>query len=354
MGGNLLQGVERKDAESYRIIKHEVLARFHDEGSVQCCVPPELPHKQSFGDLDVLYSYHSNCAEIEAEHDNSDNNNCRIPMHSLVVKLFNATQIVKVGNVLSFEYKQFQIDMIYSQQKYYDCARFFLAYSDLGGLIGTMANWYRLKFGHKGLWLNLSKENAEKFGLENYIGREPRIDLTHSPDQICHFFGMDFQKFQDGFDDELQIFQFLCQATKFDMNMFRVSSLTTDNKKREHTRPFFGRFLNYLNEQRGPQIDNSSYSYSEDECRDLQLEAIEHFNKCNDVVTVLTNIQLSQRRKAKFNGRILLECGVQPNLIGHVTSRFLSQYQNFDEFLDNTEATEVKNTFMKWYQELQM
>ena len=96
MGGNALKTIKtvRKNKEEYTKIKEYILDTLKNENLV-FDVPFEVPNKESFGDLDVLYQ-----------------SNDKINIKDIVIKLFKPDETVGNGDLLSFNYTDFQIDMI--------------------------------------------------------------------------------------------------------------------------------------------------------------------------------------------------------------------------------------------------
>jgi len=87
--------------------------------------------------------------------------------------------------------------------------KFFFSYGDFGSIIGRIANYYGLKFGHEGLWLNMMKSTVECIlnssknnDFDNFDIRQivARIDLTSNPIKICDFLSYDYDRWLIGFD----------------------------------------------------------------------------------------------------------------------------------------------------------
>lgn len=95
-----------------------------------------MSNKDSFGYLDVLYLCDS-----------------KINTRELVTNLFNPTEIVTNGDVMSFDYDNFQIDFIVCNTcETLNSSQFYFSNSDLWAIIGRIVNYYGIKFGHYGLW----------------------------------------------------------------------------------------------------------------------------------------------------------------------------------------------------------
>jgi hypothetical protein len=131
MGGNALKTVktERKNIEEYNHIKTLIISQLNKYINSQVVFEP--PEKYSFGDLDILYI---DDGKIAIEH--------------LIKELFDPKEIVNNGLVTSFDYDNFQIDLIKSVSiADFNSKMFYYSYGDVGPLIGKITNFYNIKFG---------------------------------------------------------------------------------------------------------------------------------------------------------------------------------------------------------------
>jgi hypothetical protein len=182
--------------------------------------PIELSEKESFGDLDVLYNQNINMKEI-------------------IIKLFDPQEIVVNGDVISFNYGDFQIDMI--KCKYLEFAKFYFSYGDFGGIIGRIMNHYGFKFGHEGFWLNVYLEKNQLVDETHSYGK---IILTTCPTDFCKFVGLDYTTFFS-LTSTSKIFEYIKSSKYFNPLIFET--LNYDHNKRSKKRPMYISFLNYIN-----------------------------------------------------------------------------------------------------------
>ena len=131
MGGHALsEGLtERKKLAEYCRIKQAVIERFeaHSQGTVRVNSIVEMPGKQDFGDLDLLYIRESGVTSGMVK--------------VLIQSIFAPTEIVTCGQVTSFDFEKFQIDMIECNEMNFDMSHFCLSYGDRGMILGQMARW---------------------------------------------------------------------------------------------------------------------------------------------------------------------------------------------------------------------
>ena len=320
MGGNALKNVitVRKNKNEYDNIKTYIL----NESSkyIICENVIELPNKESFGDLDILYI-----------------NNPEINIRELVIKLFNPNEIVINGDVMSFDYDNFQIDFIKCKSKEnLEMAKFYFSNGDMGSIIGRIINYYGLKFGNSGLWLNLIEDT---FSNENNINATKifgRIDLTNKPMEICKFLNLDYNKWFNGFKDKKEIFDWIISCKYYKREIF--FSLNYEHRQRMYIRPFYKEFLEYINVSVHDIIKVNSFD-SEIKIN-IQNEVIKYFAKEDELQKIIELNKLHEIRKNKFNGKILIDLGIKDKKIGKIISEFKIFINNkynksFEEWIDD-------------------
>jgi hypothetical protein len=312
MGGKALKNVTRKSKEEYQQIKNNILEKFQLE-NINIDFPIELSEKESFGDLDILYNQNINMKEI-------------------IIKLFDPEEIVTNGDVISFNYGDFQIDMI--KCKYLEFAKFYFSYGDFGGIMGRIMNHYGFKFGHEGFWLNVYLEKNELVDETHSYGK---IILTTCPIDFCKFVGLDYNTFFS-LTSTSKIFEYIKSSKYFNPLIFET--LNYDHNKRAKKRPMYISFLNDINiitDRGGTHINEN-----------LQLVGIKYFNKEDEYEKIFNNLKRKKEISNKFNGKILLDLGVNQKSIGIIIKKFREKY-NDEWILDNNENTiinELKSNFI--------
>lgn len=135
-----------------------------------------------------------------------------IIIYSLIKELFVPREIVVNGSITSFDYDNFQIDLIKcDSMKEFDSKMFFYAYGDTGCILGKMINFYKLKLGDKGLWIDIENTiDQNSLGISSNIGKQ--IILTANPNEICEFFDLDYNKRVFCFATQNEIFKWITES----------------------------------------------------------------------------------------------------------------------------------------------
>ena len=337
MGGNAI----KKDGKSvcgrlpkiqYEIVKEYILSVLRNH--FICEIVLECPGKESFGDIDILYSYSSSC---------------KADMISFVKTYFEVSEltfIVQNGYVLSFafdcskilgpddfEAKYFQIDLIRMESfESIEMARFYFSYSDFGAIVGRIANYHGLKFGESGLWCDIYEQTVIPtlpLDVRKTLGK---IILSSNPREICDFLGYDFESWKNEIpklldpdfltnyspklDENCEIFPDIPKSYKFifdwiissrffHKNMFMF--LNADHRKRQDKRPFYKSFLKYIGILEEEE-EHAHVTFTKEKSDNLQIEAIQYFNKTDDLEMLLKEIDRKKKHQSKFSESQLIVC----------------------------------------------
>ena len=318
MGGHALKyaKVTRKNRDEYFKINNEVEKILNKALTIDFA--PEIPGKESFGDLDVLY--------IPNEKEHLKDINYNEPIKDIIFKLFKPSEIVINGDVLSFDYQEFQIDMI--KCKHIDFAKFYLSYGDFGAIIGRIVNHYGFKFGHEGFWINVYTDQENQFDETHSYGK---IVLTTNPEEMCKFIGL---KYEDWLTIECKedIFNFIKSSRFFKPEIFE--SLKATHHRKARLRPFYLEFIASIGIK---EISGGSH-YAEN----LQMEGIKYFNKEKEFQEIFEQLNRKIEIKKKFNGKMIIEMGVEIKKIGEIIKKFKEKYDD-DWILNNSQET-INNT----------
>ncbi len=172
MGGNALKNTltRRYDVKEYHNLSEELINKFDSLLYSKIEVIPAYSNKESFGDMDILYSTHDN-KPIDKEN---------------FVSIFEPNELVQNSNVISLDYKQLQIDFIHTTQEEFDYALNYFSFNDCGNLIGKCVRQFGLKHGHNGLILPLRDGN-------NMFGE---VVLTLDYNKGLEFLGFDVNRYK--------------------------------------------------------------------------------------------------------------------------------------------------------------
>jgi len=310
MGGNALKNTNciRVNLNLYNTIKTCILSKLllYNE-----FIPIyEIPEKESFGDLDLLYEY--NGKEIK----------------KIVNEIFTPKEVFSNGNVLSFSHQIneddfFQIDLI--KVSNIKMAQFYFGYGELGIILGRILKKNNLTFGIDGLWINYGND---------------KIILSNDPEEICKFTELDYNKWKCGFTTKLELFDWIIETRFFDKIYFSQDSFNSEYKKTYNIRPDFKKFVDYVFEKEmiiKEKVNNSILDY------------IKLFKKEDEKNIIDHKIYINKLHQEKFNGKVFLQY-TEPKNINKWKEEFkkhISMNNDFDEYLFNNSIEfineEIKN-----------
>lgn len=321
MGGNVLKKTktERKNPVEYNRIKTVVLEIVKPH--IKCEVVTEAPEKESYGDLDIIYL-----------------SNKDVDIKELLIELFNPPEIVSNGDVISFAFEAFQIDMIKAlSEEEYESKKFYFGYGDLGCILGKMANFYKLKFGSQGFYIHIEKSiDGKPLDITKDIGKD--IILTTKPKEFCDFFGLDYLKRQTGFETENEMFDWVCSSKYFIKGIFQIEN--QEDRRRMETRNVYQNFMKY--------IWKDTIDTTKPERIYLQKYALDYFNKQTEFDFIVQEVKIFESRKAKYNGKIFIEHGISGKEIPNKMKDFETMIKttkdisNFYDWLDSVNEESVK------------
>jgi len=293
MGGKALKKtkVVRVGLEILNKVKLDI--NFKVSNLFQIDYPIDNPDKLDFGDLDVLYV---------------PNAKLKITMRDFIVQTFNPVEIVTNGDVMSFAYildtgEYLQVDFIKCPN--ISMAKFYFSYGDLGNILGQITKYYGVRFGHFGLFLNVTKETCVNYGSvsdPDTLGSElnEQLYLSDNPITICNFFQWDYSAWGK-FSTELEIFQWICSSPYFNPKIFDF--LNHNCRHKIITRPMFNRYIQWIEQTKSLYSDII-------EKKDRQSEAIEYFGIVDKLNQIIKLNQKKQIHKKKFNGKKILDLGL--------------------------------------------
>lgn len=227
MGGSALKRchVRRLNRFDYEELADDVLFKLAKVvPTARLAVVPAYRNKADFGDLDIL---------VEAE---------MIPDELPLVlnELFTCAELVKNGNIYSFEHREFQVDLILVPGEIFDYALGYFAWNDLGMLEGKVARQLGVKHGHRGLQLELF-DGTNRFA---------ELTLTTDLDLAVEFLGFSSSQRRSGFDELEEIFQYVADGRFFDPAIFQPERQSRASSARDRKRTSYVRFLAWLESKR--------------------------------------------------------------------------------------------------------
>ena len=296
MGGNALTETftRRYEKNEYFNIVDEVIAELHWEFEIERISDiPAYREKDSFGDLDILYSMP---------------NNVQLTVDD-IQELFSPNQIVKNSEVISFDYKEFQIDLIFIEKDRYKYALNYYSWNDTGNLIGKLAHQLGLKHGHKGLVLPL-RDGSNKFF---------DVVLTLDHDKTLELLGLDVEKFNSGFSNLEDIFNFIVASPLYNPENYKLENLNSIAKIRDRKRDTYNKFLTF-----GEKYGTVPYVRTD---KTVHLQSIFEFfpEAYPNYKTAIEKLAMQQLCKTKFNGEIVKKL---TGFVGRELGEFMKLLRN--------------------------
>lgn len=299
MGGNALKhlGTERKSAAQYAEILTYIL-----QGLERFCkraTPvPAYRLKPDFGDADILFTLHEACAVEDVK--------------KTIRRIFSPRDVIYNGGVYTFDYDNFQIDLIHTTAELFAVSLNYYSYNDLGNLVGRIAHKMGFKYGHLGLLLPIRK-------TDSHMGEE--IVISRSTGKILTFLGFDVNGFCDGFDTLEDIFEYVITSKYFNKDIFSFENLNHINRTRNRKRKVYAQFLEYLDKRE----DLPTFEFSEDKYVYLE-QAKQYFPEANislEIDRVNAKIAREDFIRSKFNGDIIQDCiNIDKKNLGEFISKF--------------------------------
>lgn len=292
MGGNALKEVltRRYQRDEYLALEREVCVKLRRHFTKKVAISPIVAYstKESFGDMDILILS-----------DDLPND-----WHLAVADLLMSKQVVKNGNVCSFEHREFQIDVIATPLAEFNTSRHYFAYNDMGNFLGRIAASMGLKLGHDGLSYN--------WRVETYNFRTVLVSTDW--DQILTVLGYDPAVYRAGFQTLESIFEFVVSGTFFNPEIYLLHNRNNASRVRDAKRKSYTEFLAYNETHK-----NMLFHYPR---KDDKAEWLPHlFNTLPGFRETYETVQAEWDQaicfKAAFNGDVVAEItGVRGKELG--------------------------------------
>lgn len=304
MGGNALKNTEtrRYALDEYLRVASLVTVKLSSLQNVcKSYVIPHVRDKQTFGDLDVLYSTWS---EANVRSDS-------------IQRMFESNEIVKNGEVISFNVEELQVDIIHSSHLSLNYALNYFSWNDAGNLLGRLFKCFNLKHGHKGLVLPL-RDGDNKFA---------DIPLTLNHDDALKFVELDPEIFNRGFDNLEQLFSYVSSSPYYNPDFYKLENLNTIARVRDKKRETYNKFLAFGETYCGPVF--TDFHKDKSKYLDTIFATFPHaYAKFEEA-----NVKLAARKflRQKFNGDIVAEL---TGLSGKKLGAFMQHLRNQFDFKD--------------------
>jgi hypothetical protein len=293
-------------------------------GTAAYRIPRYYATKPDFGDMDVIIKL-------------TDSATWQTLRQEFVADL-GVTETKSAGSVFSTVYQGLQVDYFTAPPEFLESTYNYLSFNDLGNLIGKICRRFNLKYGEEGLAYVFRRQDG------NY-----KKDLMVSTDfaEICRFLELDYEQWQQGFDELADVFEWVIASPYFSVNPYLNKSTSLEKRAKERTT--IQEFLAYLEEQG----ITKEYQYLEN--RDNYLPWIaEQFPAANLLDRILVQQQLDERSmavKAKFNGDRLMTLlpGLSGKALGAFIVKLKEQIPNFEEYILTEEQEKIDRMIVEYF-----
>jgi hypothetical protein len=281
MGGRALNGVvftRRYEKNEYFKLRDEVTSKLIAAFGRHFHFVAAYSDKESFGDLDIVVDK----AEISQSW-----------LEGFIIEGLKSKGLVKNSDVWSFEYKEFQIDLVFAVWP--DWTVLWMDFNDVSNLVGRVAHKFGLKFGQNGMYLPV-RDGDEKLG---------EILVSRNFDACLDFLGFDSAWHERGFDSLDDIYRFVSSSKYFNKDIYLLDNRNAKSRIRDAKRPTYTGFLKYCETL---PSDHPKYEFNPD--KSSYLDMIFDWFQSYHSVPLQYNALLKERAsekafKLKFNGGLV-------------------------------------------------
>lgn len=319
---------ERKTTSEHLRIQNELIPIISNMFNTEVKGVKFYHTKETHGDCDLLILNNGNLGNV-------------------VEKLKEKFGIVhNNGNVFSFEYDKYQIDIIPQPVRNWETAQIFFDYDPTGNLMGKTAHHFGLKYGFEGL----------VYPFRGFSGREV-ADIVISKDnkKIFNFLGFDYDRYLKGFDTLEEIYEYIINSKYFNPKGFMMDELNHIDRKRNKKRMTYQGFLEYLNSY---TKELPSYNFNKD--KSVYIDLIDKYFIESNFKTQLNDLteknNIYQKVITLFNGNLVMEwTRLKDKELGNCITEFKKYITESSNLDFNTwvlyvgAVDNVKDDFLKWF-----
>lgn len=271
--------------------------------------------KDSFGDVDFLINEDTLDGFITRE----EFLDIMVEQFGLVKK---TNESVYKSHQVMYDMDGVDIDFLFS--KNYDMDFHMLSYNDLGGFISDLAkrNNLYLKL-HKGIFVELGGYGNVSLRDKHYTP----LNIKFS--DVLAFLGLDYSRWEQGFEDLESIFEFVTSSPQFYSGMFSYKNLNNKRRTRAKKRKTFVEFHKYVKEKfeftdQPPKCVNFKDFFSEDVISYLDSEVARVVEYENTVGTI-------REERKEFAQRVMDATGIDGKTLGVIYGTYsLNNLMDFD------------------------
>jgi hypothetical protein len=320
MGGQLFGSkVRRYDTDEFEKLKIHLTPILKDMFNTEIVYGTYYRTKLSHGDLDVLLLNNGKLGNIQE-------------------KLTSITNdIHSNGNVISFVYRDFQVDLILLPEGSLETGLMYFSNDPIHNILGKIAHKFGLKHSDDGL-IYPYRSKTDSIMENIVISKEPR--------KIMEFLGCDYDKYLGGFETLEEIFEYIIHTKYFNFDIFDLKKLYGRDRKRNKKRKSYNEFLNYIHNY---QNKKNNFEFYENKNEYLSL-----IDKSFPVVNFISKLDKLKEKEVindiiqnKFNGKLIMK--KYPELkgkqLGNIITNFKNNFDNFNEFILNSDEELIFKEF---------
>ena len=318
MGGKALKNTttRRYTKTEYESILPEIVSKLTDTLYIEPV--KAYRDKESFGDADIVVVFSENINPVE-----------------YIKQQFQPNEIVKNSSVISFDYKQLQVDIItFSDITTALFASNYFAFNDLGNFIGRTAHRLGFKFGQTGL--NYVLRDSDTVQIAELL-------VTDDFSSALQFLDYDPLIHLRGFDTLAQIFDYTASSKYFEPAQYLLQNRTSEARRRDRVRPSYMAILQYM--QTRFDLNEMSEKVPVDRLWHLRraFEVFPQFKRAYDFA--IRKHYTHKQYRTNFNGDLIREWyGLSDielgNFMRHWTHYFESH--NLIEYISKMSVTQFK------------
>jgi hypothetical protein len=345
MGGNLLKKWNLPDKRvgnvDYLRLKQEIVARLdHDRVKGQTISPYDrivycdkigvadaVRDKMEHGDLDIIFGLDDDrtAQSVVFVH----NGDIYTGAAKYITAAFGYAPHVN-SNVYSFPVDGFQVDITFVPSDQYNSTIAYTSWGDLGNLMGRVYHKLGLHYGHDGLqfWIRqgMFDSNVAWSDSDHIYSKSV---VTRNTNTIFTIGGFDYKRWLKGFNNEIEVFEFVTQSKFFHPDLFALENLNHINRTRNRKRGMYMRFVEWLAVKYPDPIPPIIYPSKEEVAIVMQ----HRFPDVrNDVDKYRFQHATDKIVKAKINGKLVQEWIDSDSgpLIGSIMKQFMASHSKHE------------------------
>lgn len=320
MGGSALKNcvTRRYDKEEYFTLEKEVVGKLKEIFYLSRIEPVKAySSKESFGDMDVIVE-----AAIYPESP---------PGYGITAKwydTFSPKEFVMNGGVLSFEYKEFQIDLIFTKPEEFESSAYYFAYNDLGNLLGRVSHSMGFQLGHRGLLYKWRTKDGHIF---------EEIVLLRDWKDILPVLGYSYERYAQGFDTLEDIFKFVVSSPFFNKDIYLLHNRNNKSRVRDRKRKTYMEFLKFCETyEETPEQDDNKHrcTLKKSQWLPYLFGNIPGFKE--KYQSVQKEYELEEEYKLRYNGDVVKKVtGLEGVELGNFIKWQKAYFSDLDAFKEN-------------------